>query len=219
MHCVGADYVSQLQDLLVGQVVPKGVEHAIGDPTVLDRQGVGEGQDGPLGVVEAIGCLPRLDGSDLLVGDADGATGLAVLGVDEPATHTPANPGLAKFSELRVEQAPGTPVQGKSRHGMVEHVGNQGKGGPPVTRSTRRGAGLVDRVPVAEQQLEDRLGSRMKISPTDLPQPCHSRMVGLARRPVLSRATAYPDRFPAVRVGSTNDGALRQRRPGVNPRR
>ena len=84
---------------------------------------------------------------------------------------------------------------------MVEHVGNQGKGGPPVTRSTRRSAWLVDRISVAEQQLEDRLGSRMEISSSDLPQPCHSRMVGLARRPVLSRAIADPDRIPAARVG------------------
>ena len=106
-----------------------------------------------------------------------------MLGVHEAAAYTPSDPGLAQLAELRVEQALRAAVEGDARDSVVEHIGNEGERGPPVARGARGGAGLVDRIPIPEQHLEDRLGAGVEVGPTYPSEAWHARTVGPAVSP------------------------------------
>src|SRR4051812_20404120 len=157
VHRVHHRDVRELHDRLVAEVLAHRVEHRVVHATEAEDEGVGVGEQRPLERLEEVGHLPRLERFDLLLREAQGATGLAVLREDELAADQPARPGLTELTQLGTDLALRAGVQREAAAGVLEHVGRVGEHRPPVTGGTGGGAGLGYRITVTEQPLVHRL--------------------------------------------------------------
>lgn len=79
-----------------------------------------------------------------------------MLGEDELASGTPADPSLCQLPEYRIEDSIRAPVEHESGDGVFHDVGYEGIGGPPIARTSRGRSHLLlgHRVdPLAEQEV------------------------------------------------------------------
>ena len=108
----------------------EGVAAVLNDPAIpvrLRSQGLE-----PLDLAETARRLPVRDRGDLLLGDAEGAERLAVLGEHELARGREAGAGLRELAQRGIEPPLRALVETEALHRVLEHVGHEREHGPPV---------------------------------------------------------------------------------------
>ena len=119
-------------------------------------QTVGIGQHKSLTQVEEVARLPLRYRRNFLVRHSKTAQALAMLGEYKLASRRPAGPCLPPFAKDRVELAVGATVIGKALRRMFQRIGGIGENCPPVPARAGVGAGICNRIALAEQEIVER---------------------------------------------------------------